>query len=149
MVEHVKDLGLDPKQICFEITEDENIRADTLISQAKYLTENNFTIAMDDFGTGYSSLERLSFISFNTIKIDRSLLLAASNGNKAILEGSIGLIKRLGESVVVEGVETLEQLSLIKELGADSVQGFLLSKPLPIKNIVGLPLNMSKIIGSH
>ena len=146
LVEHIKALGLDPRQLCFEITEDENIRADHLITQVKYLTDQHFTIAMDDFGTGYSSLERLSFLTFDTIKIDRSLLLAASNGNKTILEGSIGLIKRLGESVVVEGVETVEQLRLIKKLGADAVQGFLLSKPIPIAKIAQLPRNISQVV---
>lgn len=139
LVRHVKSVGLEPKQLCFEITEDESIRAEDLVSQVKYLTDNEFSIAMDDFGTGYSSLERLSLISFDDIKIDRSLLLAASNGDKTILESAIGLIKRLNESVVVEGVETLNELALIKKLGADSVQGFLLSKPIPIYEMTNLP----------
>lgn len=149
LIKHIQDVGLDPKRLCFEITEDENIRADQLVSQVKYLTDQSFTIAMDDFGTGYSSLERLSLLPFDTIKIDRSLLLAASNGNKTILESSIGLIKRLGETVVVEGVETLEQLSLIKKLGADSVQGFLLSRPIPILKIDRLPKNISEVVSEY
>jgi EAL domain-containing protein (putative c-di-GMP-specific phosphodiesterase class I) len=149
LVEYIKELNIDPETICFEITEDEDINADELIPQVKFLTDNNFTIAMDDFGTGYSSLERLSLIAFDTVKIDRSLLLSASNSNKTILENSISLIKRLGESVVVEGVETLEQLSLIKKLGADSVQGFLLSKPVPIVKINDIPKNISEVVGAY
>ena len=101
---------------------------------------------MDYFGTGYSSLGRLSSLPFDTVKIDRSLLLAADNGNKTILESAITLVKRLGVSVVVEGVETLEQLSLVRELGADSVQGYLFSKPVPIINKKQFSLNAADIV---
>lgn len=149
LVKHIQDIGLNPKRLCFEITEDENIRAEQLIPQVKFLKSKGFTIAMDDFGTGYSSLERLSLLSFDQIKIDRSLLLAATNGNNTILESSIGLIKRLGESVVVEGVESVEQLSLIRKLGADAVQGFLLSKPLPLLKINTMPHNISDVVSDY
>ena len=90
---------------------------------------------MDDFGTGYSSLGRLSVLPVDSVKIDRSLLLTASGGDKAILESAINLVKRLGVLSVVEGVETLEQLALVRQLGADSVQGYLFSKPIHFGHI--------------
>ena len=127
-----KSKNLSPKRFCIEVTEDGDIPAESLIPAVNLLKEAGFAIAMDDFGTGYSSLGRLSSLPFDTVKIDRSLLLAADNGNKTILESAITLVKRLGVSVVVEGVETLEQLSLVRELGADSVQGYLFSKPVPV-----------------
>jgi EAL domain-containing protein (putative c-di-GMP-specific phosphodiesterase class I) len=100
---------------------------------------------MDDFGTGYSSLDRLSILAVDTVKIDRSLLLSASSGNTAILKWAISLAKQLGVSAVVEGVETIEQLSLVKLLGADAVQGFLYSKPVSAKQASHLRLNANDI----
>ncbi len=138
--------GLPPKRFCIEITEDGDIPTERLIPAINLLKDAGFTIAMDDFGTGYSSLGRLSSLPFDSVKIDRSLLVAADNGNKTILESAISLVKRLGVSVVVEGVETIEQLNLIRELGADSVQGFLFSKPVPVTMDNQFSLNASDIV---
>lgn len=137
---------LSPNRFCIEVTEDGDIPAESLIPAVNLLKEAGFAIAMDDFGTGYSSLGRLSSLPFDTVKIDRSLLLAADNGNKTILESAITLVKRLGVSVVVEGVETLEQLSLVRELGADSVQGYLFSRPVPVINKKQFSLNAADIV---
>ena len=134
------------EQFCIEITEDGDIPTDQLVPAIKLLKSHGFKIAMDDFGTGYSSLSRLSVLPVDVVKIDRSLLLAASNGDKTILESAISLTKRLGATAVVEGVETLEQLSLIKKLGADSVQGFLLSEPVKICKVPLLSLNATEIV---
>ena len=131
-INHFKAKGLPPKRFCIEVTEDGDIPTESLIPAINLLKEAGFSIAMDDFGTGYSSLGRLSSLPFDSVKIDRSLLVEADNGNKTILESAINLVKRLGVSVVVEGVETLEQLTLVRDLGADSVQGFLFSKPVPV-----------------
>ena len=141
-----KELKLSTNRFCIEVMEDENIPAEHLVDAVTELKKEGFSIAMDDFGTGYSSLSRLSMIPFDTVKIDRSLLLAAAEGNKAILESAITLIKRLGIAVVVEGVETVEHLSLIRLLGANSVQGFLLSKPVDLEKTTRLPLNAANII---
>lgn len=138
--------NLPPKRFCIEVMEDQDIPADKLLSSLQKIKKLGFTIAMDDFGTGYSSLSRLSMLPFDTIKIDRSLLLAASTGNKTILEGAIKLIKRLNISVLVEGVETVEQLTLIRHLGADSVQGFLFSKPVDVNRAKQFHLNATSII---
>ena len=141
-----KDANLPMQQFCIEVTEDGDIPTDQLIPSIKLLKAHGFKIAMDDFGTGYSSLSRLTVLPVDVVKIDRSLLLAASNGDKTILESAISLTKRLGASAVVEGVETLEQLALIKRLGADSVQGFLLSRPVQISKVPLLSLNATDII---
>ena len=140
--------GLPSKNFCIEVTEDEDVPVDSLAKGLTLLIKEGFTIAMDDFGTEYSSLSRLSLLPFDTVKIDRSLLLAASNDNNTILESSILLIKKLGLAVVVEGVETLEQLRLIQQLGADSVQGFLFSRPVGTNKAFDLPLNATSIISN-
>jgi len=141
-----KEENLSPDKFCIEITEDEDISSEKLIPAIKSLKKYGFSIAMDDFGTGYSSLTRLSVLDVDTVKIDRSLLLTASAGNTAILETAITLAKNLGVTAVVEGVETLEQLSLIKFLGADSVQGFLFSKPVSVKQASMIALNSNDIV---
>jgi len=145
LIQSFKEEKLDPKNFCIEITEDEDIDALELIPAIKVLKKEGFEIAMDDFGTGYSSLDRLSVLEVDTVKIDRSILLTAESGNNTILEWAISLTKRLGVSVVVEGVETLEQLTLVKLLGADSVQGFLYSKPVSAMQISNIPLNSNDI----
>ena len=144
-IQYFKEEKLIPENFCIEITEDEDISAHELIPAIKILKQHGFAIAMDDFGTGYSSLDRLSVLDVDTVKIDRSILLTAESGNNTILEWAISLTKRLGVSVVVEGVETLEQLALIKLLGADSVQGFLYSKPVSALQIKNIPLNSNDI----
>lgn len=139
-------VGLHPKRFCIEVTEDGEIPTEQLIPAIELLRRHGFSISMDDFGTGYSSLGRLSVLPVDSVKIDRSLLLSASSGNKAILESAITLVKRLGVTAVVEGVETLEQLALIRELGADSVQGFLFSRPVEVKKENQFSLNAADII---
>ena len=137
---------LPPERFCVEVTEDGDIPTEHLIPAINLLKTHGFTISMDDFGTGYSSLGRLSVLPVNSVKIDRSLLLTASGGDKAILESAINLVKRLGVSAVVEGVETLEQLALVRQLGADSVQGYLFSKPVHFRHSTIFSLNASEII---
>lgn len=141
-----KTKGLSTKRFCIEVTEDGDIPTESLIPAIKLLKDNGFAIAMDDFGTGYSSLGRLSSLPFDSVKIDRSLLLVADKGNRTILESAISLVKRLGATVVVEGVETAEQFHLAKDLGADYIQGFLFSKPVQVKTNNPFPLNVMDIV---
>ncbi|MCK5903177.1 MAG: EAL domain-containing protein [Cocleimonas sp.] len=135
--------NLPPEQFCIEITEDGDIPYEHLIPMVKRLKDKGFSIAMDDFGSGYSSLSRLSVLPIDTVKIDRSLLVSASSGNPAALDCAVMLIKRLGVSAVVEGVETLEQLLLIKSMGVDSVQGFFFSKPIPLSEVSAISLRVN------
>jgi EAL domain-containing protein (putative c-di-GMP-specific phosphodiesterase class I) len=90
-------------------------------------------IAMDDFGTGYSSLSYLRSFPFDKIKIDRSFMrdLTSRGDSLAIIKAVIGLGQSLGMSTTAEGVETEEQLEMVRSQGCDEVQGFLFSQPLP------------------
>ncbi|MEO8684453.1 MAG: EAL domain-containing protein [Devosia sp.] len=90
-------------------------------------------IAMDDFGTGYSSLSYLRSFPFDKIKIDRSFMrdLTSRGDSLAIIKAVIGLGQSLGMSTTAEGVETEEQLEMVRSQGCDEVQGFLFSPPLP------------------
>jgi EAL domain-containing protein (putative c-di-GMP-specific phosphodiesterase class I) len=88
--------------------------------------------AIDDFGTGYSSLTLLKRLPVDTLKIDRSFVQDAGREVRpVILEGIIRMAQGLGIEVVAEGVETLRELAMLRELGCTKMQGYLFSKPIP------------------
>ena len=89
-------------------------------------------LAIDDFGTGYSSLMQLRQLPFTEVKIDRFFVSDAvtSGDSRLIVQTIIDLAQGLGLTATAEGVETLEQLRLLRELGCDVVQGYLISQPL-------------------
>jgi diguanylate cyclase (GGDEF)-like protein/PAS domain S-box-containing protein len=90
-------------------------------------------VALDDFGTGYSSLTHLSDLPIDTIKIDRSFVteICERTQDALIIEAVVTLAHSLGVTTIAEGVETPEQLAALRHRGCDSVQGYLLSRPLP------------------
>jgi EAL domain-containing protein (putative c-di-GMP-specific phosphodiesterase class I) len=90
-------------------------------------------VAIDDFGTGYSSLGYLKRFPVDVVKIDRSFVdgLESSAVDAAIVAAVIGLADAIGMTTVAEGVETREQLELLRSLGCDTVQGFYLAKAMP------------------
>lgn len=102
------------------------------IERLKTLRGLGVTIAIDDFGTGYSSLNYLARLPMDTLKIDRSFVvgMAQSPESRTIVSTIISLAHSLGRKVVAEGVETEEQLNLLRLLKCDEVQGFLLSRPV-------------------
>ena len=105
---------------------------------ANYVAQKGIRMGLDDFGTGYSNIATVIGIPFGTIKLDRSLILAAMDNEK-----SAGLVKNitrsfqdLGCSVVAEGVETKEQNQFVKDCQIDFVQGFYYAKPMPEKDVI-------------
>jgi EAL domain-containing protein (putative c-di-GMP-specific phosphodiesterase class I) len=97
-------------------------------------------ISMDDFGTGYSSLSYLRSFPFDKIKIDRSFMrdLTSRTDSQAIIQAIIGLGRSLGMTTTAEGIETEEQLAMVRSHGANEVQGFLFSPPLPAAAVANL-----------
>jgi EAL domain-containing protein (putative c-di-GMP-specific phosphodiesterase class I) len=97
------------------------------------LRDLGIRISMDDFGTGYSSLSYLRCFPFDKIKIDASFVqeLASRNDSMAIVRAVTGLGRSLGIATTAEGVETSEQLDLLRSEGCDEVQGYLFSPPRP------------------
>lgn len=92
-----------------------------------------FGLSIDDFGTGHSSLTRLQEAPFSELKIDRSFVAGASEDSVklAILESSVEMARKLGVTIVAEGVETKEDWDLVVGLGVDLVQGYYIAKPMP------------------
>ncbi len=101
------------------------------------LKELGISIVLDDFGTGYSSLSYLQSFPFNKIKIDRTFVAdLGSRGDCAAIVGAVtGLAKSLDISTTAEGVETVEQLMLLRAAGCDQAQGYLLGRPRPSSEI--------------
>ena len=130
----LKHTGLDPARLELEITESvfvgDSDRTQRVFEEIKALGAR---LALDDFGTGYSSLSYLQRAPFDKIKIDRSFVRGATdegNNNAEILSAIVNLAEALKMETVAEGVETLDELKLVKERGASHVQGFIFSAAL-------------------
>ena len=106
----------------------------------RHLRGMGVRIAIDDFGTGYSSLNYLHRFPIDAIKLDRSFIaqLPGNRENEAIVRAIIAMADALGLSVVAEGVETREQLNLIRQLGCYEVQGYCFSRPVPATDFAKL-----------
>lgn len=102
-------------------------------SELMRLREMGFSLAIDDFGSGFSSLNYLKILPANALKIDRSFIIEIEKhgSDRAIVGGIIALAKSLGLTTVAEGVENAEQFEVLKNIGCDVMQGYLISKPLP------------------
>ena len=132
-VNTIKKHNLNPKDICFELTESvlapEN---DNHIALLKKLQLAGCTIALDDFGTGYSSLSYLRRFPINTLKIDRSFIseMTKVEGDVVLVSAIISMAKALDIEVVAEGVELKEEVDILTQLGCEFIQGYYFSKPL-------------------
>jgi diguanylate cyclase (GGDEF)-like protein len=126
--------GVDPRQIELEITEGSVMNdAENSIIQLHALRELGLHLAIDDFGTGYASLSYLRRFPLDRLKIDRSFVkqLTTSEQDDTIVRTVIELAHTLGLSVTAEGVETIEQETVLQGWGCDVIQGFLRFRPAP------------------
>jgi len=124
----------DPSLIFFEVTETSLLENIALASKIlSKIQEMGFNFSLDDFGTGYSSLAYLKELSFNTLKIDKKFLDDANKSvkNKKLLQSIINMAKVLEMKIVLEGIETQQQLSLFRKSQRIKLQGFFFYKPLP------------------
>ena len=129
--------GLSPRRLELEITEGVLMADDTAtIAMLNQLRSIGVRIALDDFGTGYSSLGYLKIFEFDKVKIDRSFLANIENEKEAVvLRAVTQLSNSMGMTTVAEGVETVAQLSKVREQGCTEVQGYYFSKPKPIAEL--------------
>ena len=128
----LQSLNLAGKDLKLEITEStlmENTSAVTRVLEQ--LREREIKLCLDDFGTGYSSLSYLRYLPVDTVKIDRSFIgPEINNTNYDIVRAIINLAHSLGLDVIAEGIETEDQLRILKELGCEYGQGYLFAHPL-------------------
>ncbi len=127
----------DPSRLLLEVTESvilDDVEAGLTILTA--LTQLGTAIAIDDFGTGYASLSYLRRFPASALKIDRSFIATLEDPRtRAIVIAMIELAHALGLTAIAEGVETVEQLTLLRELGCDLGQGYLFARPAPASAI--------------
>lgn len=145
----VAEAGINLSFLEVELTE--NVLAtqrDKVMSSLTHLTSRGLSLAIDDFGTGYSNLAYLQQMPVSVIKIDQQFVrqLGSRRDAEVLIKSVIGLAHSLGHKVIAEGVETIEQLDLLRKLGCDQAQGFLLGRPVSADTffdtyLQGAPIN--------
>lgn len=130
-VEIVKETGIPFSCVPIELTETATLNNVKIRDFTERLVNAGFALHMDDFGSGYSSLITLSELPFNTLKIDKSLIdCIGQQKGRMVVQQVIILAHGLGMNVIAEGVETAEQVELLREMECDDIQGFYYSRPL-------------------
>lgn len=133
--------GVDPSHLEFELTETfllENL--DECVQKLKTLSELGISIAIDDFGTGYSSLAYLNKLPLDVLKVDRSLISDVESNiqTQSLVANIVRLAHDLNLHVVVEGVETSDQLQLVQQMGCDVIQGYFIARPQSEQGYIAL-----------
>jgi EAL domain-containing protein (putative c-di-GMP-specific phosphodiesterase class I) len=130
LVDITGGLGVEPAQVELEVTESTTVANRRRTREViESLRGFGFSLALDDFGTGFATLAEVQELPFDTLKIDRSFvhLVDIHRPSRVIVETSVELARRLGMKVVAEGVETERTWSLLRDVGCDRLQGFLVA----------------------
>lgn len=131
-----KETGIDPRRVILEITETTMmVSTEATNKKLKELKRLGINFSIDDFGSGFSSLSYLKKFPISELKIDKSFVtqVATDVSDMAIIKAIVAITKTLNLTCIAEGVETEEQLEVLKSLGCSYVQGYLLSKPLTVE----------------
>ncbi|MGV2289238.1 EAL domain-containing protein [Trinickia sp. YCB016] len=143
MVEDILDeTGCRPEWLGFEITESLLLEEDdSVLGTLHAFKDMGLSIAIDDFGTGYSALSYLARFPIDTLKIDRSFVQRVTTDQRhaELVKAILSISRCLGQQVVAEGVETMEQAAFLEAHGCQAAQGFLYSRPLRKHQIPALP----------
>ena len=129
---------MQPAQLQLEVTESLAVQDDRMREHLVALKALGIKLALDDFGTGYSSLSCLHLLPVDTVKIDRSFVSQSDTSphHRVLIEATVRVAHSLGMDTVAEGIETLAQAVVVRELGCDKAQGYLFSKPLVFEDLV-------------
>ncbi len=128
-----------PQMLCFEIMEAESIRDYTVLSSViNDLKKKGYSFSMEGYGSGFSNMYAVFTLDFDMVKLDKSLLWEAEKNEvgRVILENSIKTIHDIHRKVTVVGVESDEQLELVRPYGVDALQGFYFAKPLTEEQLI-------------
>lgn len=135
----LKAYGIPRSMVNLEVTETASAQSYALLqSRLNELHQSGFTISLDDFGTGFSSVEYLINFPFDVVKLDKSLVWAYMSTEKyePILKHYMPMLHGLGTRIVAEGVETVEMVKALEELGCDYLQGYYFSRPVPKEKFI-------------
>ncbi|MCW2599206.1 MAG: hypothetical protein JWM02_1035 [Frankiales bacterium] len=138
LAEALQDTGCDPSLIDIEVTETAlTSDLDAATATLEAIKALGVTLALDDFGTGYSSLLYLKHFPVDRIKIDMSFVrgLGTDVDDTTIVSSTIALAHRIGVRCVAEGVETVDQLALLQQMGCDFAQGYMFSRPITLEQL--------------
>ncbi|MBF0156375.1 MAG: EAL domain-containing protein [Magnetococcales bacterium] len=142
----IAEFGLDPHYLDLEITESAIMEdVERAVAMLNRISALGVTLSIDDFGTGYSSLAQLRQFPFKTLKIDRTFVrsIQENTSDAAIVSAIIAMAHSLNQNVIVEGLETQEQLAILRELKCNEMQGFLFSAAVPAVELTEM-LRMDK-----
>ena len=140
----IDSYGIDPNRLCLEITETIAVKYPTKTREfMNDLGQHGIKFAMDDFGSGYSNMARFITLPFTVAKLDKSLLGEAVNV-KVFFDAAVNLFRSLEIPIVIEGVETEEQLAMSKNKKIDFVQGYYFTKPLKEEDLFKFLKNNKK-----
>jgi EAL domain-containing protein (putative c-di-GMP-specific phosphodiesterase class I) len=134
----VRQHGIDHKRLQLELTEGVLVAAPTIAGQRlRMLKELGFSLALDDFGTGFSSIGYLEQFPFDCLKIDRSFItnLGHSAKDAALVHSLVSLCKALDLEVTAEGVESEDQRLILRAMGCTLIQGYYISRPVPVEEL--------------
>ena len=137
LLKALDDYGIEPGRLMLELTETVVLNnLEQTEQRMMAIRDLGIGLALDDFGTGFSSLSYLKHLPFDTLKIDRSFVcdMVTTASSAAIVEATIAMGHALGLTVIAEGVETPEELELLRSFGCDAFQGFLFARPLAPEN---------------
>jgi EAL domain-containing protein (putative c-di-GMP-specific phosphodiesterase class I) len=140
LVAQVSASGVSPASLVWEVTETSVMRQlSQALTNMGRLRLAGYGLAMDDFGIGYSSMQQFARCPFTELKIDRAFVNGAAQwpNRHMVLKSALDLGQSLGVATVAEGVETVEDWKLLRDLGCDMAQGYLLAKPMPAEDLVG------------
>jgi EAL domain-containing protein (putative c-di-GMP-specific phosphodiesterase class I) len=129
----VAEAGATPQDVVLEVTETRIAYSSSVpLENLVRLRLAGFTLSIDDFGTGHSSLAQLRDVPFTELKVDRGFVRGARSNQiiRPMLEGSLGIARRLGMRSVAEGIETEDDWELLRELDCDLGQGYIIGKPM-------------------
>jgi len=135
----IDERGVDARWLEFELTETAVMRRSDLVRQTMdALGRLGVRFSLDDFGTGFSSFVHLNSLPIALLKIDKSFVgeMQTREENRKLVHAMINLAHNLSLEVVAEGVETPEQLAMLREFGCDQIQGYLISRPLPLAELL-------------
>lgn len=124
---------VDPKLLCFEITETAATNSFEILRDCMHeICQKGCCFALDDFGTGYANISQVIQLPFSIVKLDRSMLY----GPQTVLEDMSNMFARMERITVVEGVETAKQAAFVKSIGADYIQGYYFATPMCLPEFV-------------
>jgi EAL domain-containing protein (putative c-di-GMP-specific phosphodiesterase class I) len=139
IVTRTRAANLEPGRIKVEITESQALDYVQVKQVVAHCHAVGIEVALDDFGTGFSNLGHLHELPFDTVKVDQAFARNMMKDPRAmaLVESIVNMIHALGASTVIEGIETEDQLEVLRRLGCRYAQGYLIGKPQPLAHVLG------------